>query len=329
MPSLPLFKSFLLASCCVGAVCLSLFIVAAADDAKPADEYQSVWSSLSELLRRREYNSALDLLESVAEDPELQYRTKQIEADRSVIAGLKSLERLVHDQASAMAAGTRVEVSGIEFLSVRYEKDNKGDVLVLKAKATGTESRKRIAELPASTWLQIAGPRLETLDNSKLILGVFLGFDRTADAKGARKLLDEAVDKGANVTVWLARLATAESDKKQRAEDAKGNDDPLIGHWREVVGNGDRRHVFNIEFRAKGFAHRTIDPQIMLKARNGKRPNVAFNIKGNWKKDDDGTYRVTYADGSTAQITVEGDRFWGKTAIGAPLSGTRQVTKKK
>lgn len=306
-------------------------VVARAADTPNEDAYQSVWTSLSELLRRREYGSANGLLEAAAEDPELQYRGKLIEADKAIVAGLMSLQRAVTEQASQLPEGTPLQISGLDYTLVRYDKDLKGNSLVLKSKAGGNESRKRVDELPASTWMQLAESHLDSLEHPELILGVFVGFDRVADSQAARKLLNQAASKGADVTTWLARLDRAEAEKKLRVADRKSSDDdPLVGHWRQIFGKGDREVISNSEFRSNGVALRTVSPQSLPKLKKKKiAPPSLVPTKGTWQKQDDGTYRITYADGATLQITVAGDRFWGKSANGTPVSGTRQVTKTK
>lgn len=304
--------------------------VRADDSRSKEDAYQSVWSSLSELLRRREYGSASGLMESVSDDPELQFRGKQIEADKAVIAGLQTLEKVVAERLSAMPEGTPLEISGIECTFVRYDKSPKGNSVVLKSKSSGREMTKHIVDLPPAMWMQLAESRLESLDNRDLILGVFAGFDRSADVKAARKLLNEAASKGADVTTWLARLEQAEDAKKLRAEERKTkNDDPLIGRWRVVAGRGDQQSSFNVEYRANGTVMRAISRQTLRdKVTREKRLPIALSFAGKWQKLDDGTYKITYSDGVTGHITLEGDRYWGRSAEGIPLSGTRQVTKK-
>lgn len=311
-------------------VVLTWIPVRADDGNSKADAYQSVWSSLSELLRRREYGSASGLMESVSDDPELQYRGKQIEADKAVITGLQTLEKVVAERLSGMHEGTPIEISGIECTFVRYEKSPKGNSVILKSKSTGRELTKRIADLPPAMWMQVAESRLESLDNPDLILGVFAGFDRSADVKAARKLLNDAASKGADVTTWLARLEEAEAAKNLRAEERKTkNDDPLIGRWRVVAGRGDRAGSFNVEYRANGTLIRVISRQTLReKVIREKRLPIALSSSGKWQKLDDGTYRITYSDGVTGHITLEGDRYWGRSAEGIPLAGTRQVTKK-
>lgn len=315
----------------VVSVLLLASIPARADDEKPDDAYQSVWTSLSELLRRREYGSASSLMESVSDDPELQHRGKQIESDKAVIAGLQTLEKAVVERLSAMPEGTPLEISGIECSFVRYEKSPKGDSVILKSKSTGREMTKRIADLPSTTWMQLAESRVESLDNRDLILGVFAGFDMSADGKAARKLLNEAASKGADVTTWLARLEAAEAAKNLRAEERKTkNDDPLVGRWRVVAGRGDRAGSSNVEYRANGTLIRVTSRQTFREiVTREKRLPIALSFAGKWQKLDDGTYKITYSDGVTSHITVEGDRFWGSSAEGIPLAGTRQVTKKR
>jgi hypothetical protein len=165
-----------------------------------------------------------------------------------------------------------------------------------------------------------------------LILGVFIGFDKTADAKAARKLLNQAAMKGADVTVWLARLERAEAEKKLKSQGEPKEVDPLVGRWREVAGEGERLEIFNVEFRQNGTVIRSVTPEAMLRHVRERRrgPRIPFgSVKGVWEKQDDGSYKITYSNGATGQITLEGDHFWGRAAAGLPLSGTRQVVKKR
>jgi hypothetical protein len=306
-------------------------ISARAENDKPEDACQSVWSSLSELLRRREYGSASGLLESVADDPELQYKGKQIESDKEVINWLRMLQTIVTEQLSSMPEGTPIEISGITCTFVRNEKSPTGNNIILKSNSSDREMTKRIADLPPETWMHIAESRMDAFENPQLVLGVFVGFDRSADIKAARRFLDEAAGKGADVTIWLARLDQAENEKKAIVEESRSkNDDPLLGNWREVVGKGENQHFFNVEFRSGGVVLRALSRSTKKTRRRNLVP-ASNNIagRGRWEMLAEGSYRITYGNGATGEITLAGDRYWGQTAGGLPMFGTRQLTGKK
>lgn len=281
-----------------------------ADEKAQEDAYTSVWESLSDLLRRREYGTAAALLDTLADDPKLRGDGAQIEADKAVIDGLLGLEQIVREQAAKLPVGSRLDIYGTEYSVVKYEKNAKGDELVLRSQASGREYRKPVASLPSSTWMQLAEGHLSDMIPPALILGIFAGFDKSSDTETARKLMNKAASEGANVTRWLARLEDAVNNKKPApvAAKAKPASDPITGLWRVRVGKG----LFDMEIRANG--------TIVCFA-----PNPGY---GKWVKDEDGTYRVTFVNGATAKVALISDQHViGKNAAGDTVSAMRKTTK--
>lgn len=295
-------------------------------DSKPDHSYQDVWEKVSELIRRREYASALSELDSNVNERDLRPYVKQIEEDRKAIGGLQTLERLVHERAAKLSGGDPLELSGIQYDFVRYDSEAKTSTIVLRSKATNKEVSKPISDLPASTWIQIAGPRLDELSYRPLVLGVFLGFDRTADRKTARKHLDDAARDGVKVTSWLARLDDQETRQKEVAADRK---EPLLGDWLVQMPVKDGALNMNVDFRSTGTFTSTLTPQSRAKLRqDNPRSNAPVSSSGKWNKGEDGTYNVTFNGGMTWELTITDDEhFDAKMPGGRPLRGVRQVKK--
>jgi hypothetical protein len=298
-----------------------------ADEKPQEDAYASVWESLSDLLRRREYGTATALLDSLADDPKLRGHAAQIEADKAVVAGLQTLQRIVREQAAKLSVQADVEISGIEYRLENYDRDIKGDALVLKAKSSGRETRQPVASLPSVNWLRLAEPKLDSLPNAQLVLGVFAGFDQSSDPKAARKFLNDAANDGADVTRWLARLEDAANRKPAPvAAKAKANSDPIAGHWRIVLGKD--KWVFNLELRADGTSVATLPVETLIEMRKRRLPLPrSSQIKGKWLRNEDGTYEVTMLDGATAQFAMVSDRLLGKNARGDSIVAMREVKK--
>lgn len=296
---------------------------------KPKDAYQAVWDDVSELLRRREYGSAIAKLDALTEERDLRDYGQQIEADKKAIDGLQVLERIVLEQAAKLESGASIEISGIGYTLVRYEKNSKGDTLVLKSNSLGRETRKPVADLPSGTWLELAEADLESLDNSALTLGIFLAFDRVADRKAARKLLNEAASHGEVVTPWLARLEAVEVSKK---DSPKGDSDPIVGKW--SGGFGPKAMPATYEFRKNGTGLMTIDPKVldaMSPAPGQTRQQfeaarrLIQSMSFTWAKRANGTYSFTFKAGGTFDdISVDGDRL---NLPGAANAWVRQASR--
>lgn len=209
--------------------------------------YAAKWPTLVELLRRREYSNAAATLDKLAEETELQYARPLIDADKEVVAGLQTLTRLVWEEAARLEVGTPLNLASIEYTFVAYRENPKGDELVLKSKATGRESTRGVAGLPATTWLQLVAERKSDLKQPALIFGVFVGFDQAADIKTARKFFDEAASAGVNVTHWLARLESPATPNPGAKKDEK--EPVIVSTWAHQVnkdGNVIRRQVVKL-----------------------------------------------------------------------------------
>lgn len=209
--------------------------------------YAAKWPTLVELLRRREYSNAAATLDKLAEATELQYARPLIDADKEAIAGLQTLTRLVFEEAARLETGTPLNLASIEYTFVAYRENPKGDELVLKSKATGRESTRGVAGLPATTWLQLVAERKSDLKQPALTFGVFVGFDQAADVKTARKFFDEAAAGGVNVTHWLARLEAPATPKP--AANTNEKEPVVVSTWAHQVnkdGNVIRRQVVKL-----------------------------------------------------------------------------------
>lgn len=302
---------------------------APADETPREDAYASVWESLSELMRRREYGTAAVFLESLPDDPTFRGDTAQVEADRRAIAGLQTLEQIVHAQASNLPKGARLDIYGIEYSLLKYDRTPKGDELVLQSQTSEKEYRKPVSTLPSAVWLQLSESKLEAVPHPSLILGIFVGFDRTPDVKAARKLLNEAAMTGADVTLWVTRLDEA---AKRRVTDDTGKKDkeepdPFVGRWRMSVK--DSAVVFDLEIRANGTNVAALRSVRLDDRRRRRRfpPRLPTSVNGKWTKDENGMYRFTLPNGVTAEVRCVGDRLIGRNAAGDPVLGLRQVVK--
>lgn len=320
---------------CFVAVALALLntvclIIPARGDEKPGDDpYASVWESLSELIRKREYGTAASLLDSLADDPEFREHGAQIRADKETIAGLQALEQVVYEQAAHLPAGTKLDIYGIECTLLRYEENPKGDELILRSQVSGKEQRRRVSELPSSTWMHLSESKLDAVKHRNLILGIFLGFDRSPDVKAARKLLNDAGSQGEDVTQWLARLEDA-ADRKDSGDgkrrEQKADADPIVGHWQIAVKLKGFDMIFRSEFRVDGTNVSTMSSPTLLELRRRKWPLPRSNpSRGKWTKNEDATYRVTLSGGATLHLQQVGERLLGKTAAGHRVVGLRQV----
>ncbi len=297
-------------------------------DEKSQDTYATTWASLSDLLRRREYGTAASLLDTVADKPDHRIHAKQIEADKAVVAELQTLERIIREQAAKLPVHANVEISGVEYTLEKYDRNIKGDALVLKTKSSGRETRHPIASLPSANWLRLAEPKLDSLSNAPLILGVFLGFDQSSDPKAARKLLNDAANNGADVTRWLTRLEDAANSRKPApvAAKAKAASDPITGHWRLAIG--PNKWLINLELRADGTSVATVPIETLIEARKRKVPLPLQNpLKGKWLKNEDGTYQITLADGKTGKFALLNDQLLGKGDRGDTITALRQAKK--
>lgn len=290
-----------------------------AQEDKPKDAYQAVWEEVSELLRRREYGSAAAKLDSLAKEQDLRNYGPQVDADRKALNQLQVLERIVLEQAAQLEPGASIEISGIEYTLVRYEKSTRGDAMILKSKSLGRETKKPIVDLPAGTWVELAELDLASLETPELTLGIFLTFDRIADRKAARKLFNEAAATGEDTAVWLTRLDEAEKQAKNVAGKPNAGDDPVIGKWDGSIGpRGGIPATYT--FYKNGTGVMTVDPKFLAtqKPAPGQTlqqfeaaKRLIQTMRFSWDKKEDGTYRVTSKNGAGTidGISLDGDRL--------------------
>lgn len=286
-----------------------------AEDEKPKDAYRAAWDDVSELLRRREYGSASAKLEAMAKDQDLRNYGPQLEADRKAIHELQVLEQTVLQQAAQLTPGSPIEISGIEYVFVRYEKSTRGDALILKSKSLGRETKKPIVDLPSGTWVELAELDPASLECPELTFGIFLTLDRIADRKAARKLLNEAAATGEDVTVWLTRLEAGE----KTAPDQTSKSDPIVGSWSGRFGPYDHAIAATYDFRSNGAGVMKIDPKLLAawKAPPGNGPKEwevrKALVRGvntfNWQRKDDDTYKLTFKTGGQTfdGLVLDGD----------------------
>jgi serine/threonine protein kinase len=140
---------------------------------------------------------------------------------------------------------------------------------------------------------------------------------------------DDMANREEDLATPAARLDPADAEKKETITEARisRNEDPLLGNWREVVGKGENQHFFNVEFRSGGVVARALSRSQKETRRRNLVPapnNIAG--RGRWETLAEGSYRITYGNGATGEITLAGDRYWGHTAGGVPMFGMRQVT---
>lgn len=276
------------------------------EPAEPA-AHEQLWTSVAELLRRREYGAADNLLEFSADDPELSDDAAQLAADRDVVIALQNVETMVATEARKLPEGSALPVGGTEYRLLRVEEGDEGHLLVVTSAESPREKSLRLRDLPAETWLTLAEAPLASLSRRHLVLGAFLAFDRFADAKAARARFDEAARDGEDVRLWLARLEEAERLRQERRAPQTGEDedadDLLLGRWRMVTGKGRGQRKANVEFQARG------------RMRGG----------GSWEKEAAGRYRITNANGGVVVVRLSGNLFWGETTSGRRVRGIRQT----
>lgn len=286
-----------------------------------ADEanYEEVWHDVTNLLKYREYDSAVDLLDAARENRELAKQATQIQADRTVVQGLVDFEELVNARCASLKPGDRYKAGGIEYTFVKFKEGAIEETLVVKASNVGREREIEIKDLAPSAWLDLAGPQLDTLQRKDLVVGAFLAFDRYADANAARKLFDKAAATGgSDIGIWVKRLEAAEEERKTGVVPGglggnQPNVDPLIGKWRIVHLKNPKKKKekvhppYNVVFKKNG----TVDPS------------------GNWELADTGIYRWTKKGGITYNIQMHGDgvEFTAYNTAGQKIRGSRQVVR--
>ena len=308
----------------------SLVTSGSAQEERSGKVYEPIWSELSTLLWRREYANAVAKLDAFAGDIRFRDQGPLIEADKQAIASLQRFEQLVFRQAANLPPESMLKISGMEYQLVRYERGGTGDALILKSRSLGREreTRKMVSDLPAETWVELAKSEFSTLEKPQLTLGIFLAFDRTADHKAARKLLNEAATSGHEVVHWLERLDAADAKSPSTSRGA----DPIIGSW-----SGSFEPIYfgfsaAYEFRANGTGVITVDKSV-LKNKKPKRMHPArwSDLKSwarmgtfDWKRDENGFYKLSFHNGLASDgVSLSDD------TLAIPRTGTftRRVKK--
>lgn len=281
----------------------------AQDDLTPQ---QVLWNETQELLQRREYALAMNLLENGLDDTELFNQTKRVQEDLDAIKLLKKFSDTVEYSVEKLPPSKPLKVLSNDYRFKRRIEGSSGKIILL-TDAQGDDVTYPLNRLDSATWLQIAEPELENWPDKDFVTGLFLAFDRYPDARVARTKLNAAADTGRNVTVWIKRLEEAEQQRKDKSR--PGNNDPsskdlIVGKWSVGIKDGPK---LVWEFQ-RGGGGRVIEA-------GGRRRS----IPAKWEQESTGVFRMTGAFGRTAVIHVAGDRIFGTISDGKVFRGIRQA----
>lgn len=275
---------------------------------EPLSAREEVWWEAAELLSRREYSLAANLLENELTDPGLHQEKIGIQSDLSAVKRVLALSGAVQVQSRKLRPGTEIVLMGMRHRFKGIQDDNPGTSLVLED-MSGKETRRALKSIDATAWLKIAEPAIQDWEQQDLVLAVFLTFDRFQDAKRARQHLNVAAEKE-DVAIWLSRLEEAEGRRHERRRLPKKettNGERFVGRWRVTLPKGPG---FNLDVRKGGRA------SIIVKNRR---------LNANWTEESGETIRLTGQSGRTFLIHVSQDRIFGQTGKGIKLRGVRMA----
>ncbi|NUQ62016.1 MAG: hypothetical protein HUU20_05985 [Pirellulales bacterium] len=290
-------------------VCLCGAKVLAQNPEPAATAYDAVWAKLKEPLANRQYGAARDLLDNAAKSASLSGFQPVIAEDERDIGLLEELKKRVIQRCRGFQTGATVEVGSVAYEFIRFESDLTGDRLILKTLGNGRETERTLEQLPAKTWVALVISELGSTAENKYLIGVFHAVDKTGDRDEARKLLSAAAADGQQVSRWLERLAEKPEEARTPLTKAEKVQDPIVGTWRVVIGEGKREKAANVMFR----------------------PGGTTNLPGSkWLFDaTTATYTVTLPHGGTAKVQLDPSQngFRGRNAAGNPVRGVREADK--
>lgn len=272
--------------------------------------YDRLWRQISQLLEVREYRAALEVISDGETDPDLKAFKERLEVDRRDIQALQRLPMLVKEHFEKLNAGDPVKIGNVEYRFGRFVADAQGERIIVEAAGNSSPVEKGLNQLDPKSWLALAQSGLSTSAEDRYLVGMFHASVEHGDRKAARQALNLAAEK-VPVTHWIARIE-AESKARDDARTAKRieREDPILGLWRVVIGEGDKQKRFNLVLRPDG--------------------KTDFRTS-TWRKSKDEDYVLSFPNGATARISLgpRGERFKGSMANGTSVVGTRQAKTKK
>ncbi len=288
-------------------ICVASFVIA-----QESEPQKQVWDKTLELLQRREYSLAGNLLENTLEDPDHFSFTSQLQEDLDAVNLLKKFSDTVDYSVEKLPESTPLKVLSRSYSFNRHLAGRSGKILFL-TDPRGAEVNFPLSRLDSAAWLQIAEPELSNWPDRDFVTGIFLAFDRYQDIRLARTKLNAAAENGKNVTVWIKRLEDAEQQRKLNVRPSSNGlpaNDGIIGKWTVALKNGQK---LVWEFRKGGSG---VVTEIGGKGRR---------LPANWVQDTNGVIRFTGSNGQTAMVSLLGDILVGKLADGRGVRGIRQA----
>ena len=297
----------LLCSCAVFFITLNIISNAFAED-EPAPQ-EKIWNETQELLQRREYALAVNILENGLDDAELFSHTKRLQEDLDAVKLLKKFSDTVDYSVERLPASKSLTVLSKKHLFKSVTNGNSGKIIVL-TDPRGDDVTYPINRLDSATWLEMAEPELRNWPERDFVTGLFLAFDRYPNARLARTKLNAAAENGQNVAVWIKRLEDAEQQRKLVQRPGSGETDAkdlILGKWSVSFNNG-QNSVWEIK-------------------RGGSATIYAGRgtFRAKWIQESSGVFRLTGQYGRTSVINVAGDRIFGRRNDGTPFQGVRQA----
>lgn len=294
-----------------GLLAFTLSTPAISQESEAQTPYDSVWQQVSQLLGVREYASALEVIADAENDSGLRAFREQLQIDRKDIQGLQKLAGLVKDRLTTFKEGDALKIGNSEYKFGRFVSDAQGDRIVLNSTADSSKSEKTLSQLDPKTWISLAEPKLSNSAEDRYIAGMFLASVEQGDRQAARQALNLAAAEKIPVSHWISRI---EAEAKAREDELGAKkaelDDPILGTWRFVIGDGKRERRLNITFRARG--------KTDLKT-------------STWRKVKDDEYVISFPNGASARVNLgpKGEGVKGKMANGTPVKGLRQSKAKR
>ena len=192
----------------------------------------------------------------------------------------------------------------------------------LAAKRSDLEAVKRIdaereafetdGKLPTNPYVALSRKRFETeLSRSKFALKKTLESAKSEYVKAKRLAEAEAIE---------SELRADAPKVVQRVEKEQIPVDPIVGFWRLVIGEKDRKQIIvNVYFPPVD------NPGVRSAMARRNQTSPVKYFQGSWSKSGD-IYTLHGPNGSTAKVKMRGagEGFLGRMAAGAPVVGFRQ-----